>query len=185
MALELVPVKPYAMFLSFKIRRHHTSQKCVEIFRRNKLLSLEAKVSEVGCLLYLEFWDKQIRRRGGAWSHENHCIVLRAVENALEDLAGVFSACHCLTTCRALLSMRVSIERHDYRLYILFDEFEGLSRGRTVTVNERLLTKGGAQQCVEMAANDVISYVVKNAHLVFVELDWFPIHLLVQFNYYS
>jgi hypothetical protein len=67
--------------------------------------------------------------------------------------------------------MRVSIERHDYRLYILFDVFEGLSRGSTVTVNEGLLTKGGAQQCVEMAANDVISYVVKNAHLVFVELD--------------
>jgi hypothetical protein len=55
MTLELVPVKSFAMILSFKIRRHHTRQKCEEIFRRNKLLSLETKVSEVGCLLYLEF----------------------------------------------------------------------------------------------------------------------------------
>lgn len=54
-ALKLVPVKSYAVILSFKIRWHHARQKFEEIFRRNKLLSLETKVSEVGCLLYLEF----------------------------------------------------------------------------------------------------------------------------------
>jgi hypothetical protein len=65
--------------------------------------------------------------------------------------------------------MRISIERHDDRLQILFDVLEGLSRGRTITVNEGLLAKGAAQQCVDMAANDVIAYVVKDAHLVFVD----------------
>ena len=35
MTLELVPVKSFAMILSFKIRRHHTRQKCEEIFWRN------------------------------------------------------------------------------------------------------------------------------------------------------
>ncbi len=65
--------------------------------------------------------------------------------------------------------MRISIERHDDRLQILFDVLEGLSRGRTITVNEGLLAKGGAQQCVEMAANDIIAYVVKDADLLFVE----------------
>ena len=55
MTLELVPVKSYAMILGLKISWYHIRQKCEKIFRRNKLLSLEAKVGKVGCLLDFEF----------------------------------------------------------------------------------------------------------------------------------
>ena len=55
MTLELVPVKSDAMILGLKIRWYYIRQKCEEIFRRNKLLSLEAKVGKVGCLLDFEF----------------------------------------------------------------------------------------------------------------------------------
>ena len=65
--------------------------------------------------------------------------------------------------------MSVCIKGHDYRLEILFDVLEGLSRGCTVAVNEGLLAKRRAQQRVEMAADDIVAYVVKYAYLVFVQ----------------
>ena len=55
MTLELVPVKSYAMIFGLKISWYHIRQKCEEIFRRNKLLSLDAVVDKVGCLLDFEF----------------------------------------------------------------------------------------------------------------------------------
>jgi len=117
-----------------------------------------------------EFAHKQVDCGSCACSNKNERVGFISVARLFYDGATFLTRLDCETTWGTVHGVRVSIQRHDCLLDVVFDECQGFAGGGIIAVNLGLFAVCCVQNCAVTWANYRFPYVRKQLVFVFLQV---------------
>ena len=123
--------------------------------------------------------DQQVESRCASCSCKYTNIEFVSIAHPFNNWSRFFSCATSLLASTRLQSVRICIQGHYLCLYVFFNEFQVLTRGRIVGIHQGLLAVYGSKESVLIRANHIRPYVLKELVFVLWQLPS-PIVLLLQ-----